>query len=173
MNDCQCIQELSREELLKLTEIYAKNWLAIDGLWFQSIEKKRGMQEALENDEQVWRRFTEIEARRIKQFLELEERPGLEGLRRALQFRLYAPLNETQTYFEKDALIYRVRTCRVQAARQRKGMQYHPCKPVGLVEYTYFAKTIDERIQTEALSCHPDITIPECNCVWKFTLTQK
>ena len=167
------IEDLSREELIELIEIYAKNWLATDGLWFQSIEKKWGMEDALANDAQVWRRFTEIEGRRIKQFLGLPELAGLVGLKQALQFRLYAPLNETQTYFEGEALIYRVKTCRVQAARQRKGMQYHPCKQVGLVEYTYFAKTIDRRIETEVLSCHPDVSIPDSNCVWKFTLSQE
>lgn len=28
------VKNLSREELLKLIEVYAKNWLAHDGCWF-------------------------------------------------------------------------------------------------------------------------------------------
>ena len=36
------IEDLSKEELLELNKIYAKNWLAHDGLWFQSIEEKHG-----------------------------------------------------------------------------------------------------------------------------------
>ena len=47
---------LSKEELLSLLEIYAKNWLAMDGVWFQSIEQKLGMDEAIYHDEQAWRR---------------------------------------------------------------------------------------------------------------------
>lgn len=66
--------------------------------------------------------------------------------------------------------MYRVVTCRVQDARKRKGMTYHPCKPVGLIEYSGFAATIDDRIETEVLSCHPDVTDESCNCMWKFTL---
>ena len=27
----------SKEELIKIIEIYSKNWLAMDGVWFQSI----------------------------------------------------------------------------------------------------------------------------------------
>ena len=36
------LAELSKEQLLELIELYAKNWLAHDGVWFQSIEGKFG-----------------------------------------------------------------------------------------------------------------------------------
>ena len=42
----EALQSLSREELLRLIELYAKNWLALDGVWFQSVEQTRGMAEA-------------------------------------------------------------------------------------------------------------------------------
>ena len=58
----ELIQNLSKEQLIELCSIYAKNWLALDGLWFQSIENKYGIAEALEHDANAWRRYTEIEA---------------------------------------------------------------------------------------------------------------
>jgi hypothetical protein len=164
------INQLSKEELVLLCNLYAKNWLAHDGVWFQSIECKYGIDEALEHDENAWRSFTEIEARRIKSFLKLEERPGLIGLKQALQLRLYATLNQDEILISGNTLTYRVVSCRVQAARQRKGMAYHPCKSVGVIEYSGFARIIDDRITTEAVSCHPDVTDESCNCCWKFTL---
>jgi hypothetical protein len=36
------IEDLTRGELQGLLEDAALNWLAIDGLWFQAIEKKSG-----------------------------------------------------------------------------------------------------------------------------------
>ncbi len=164
------IDNLSREDLLTLLGLYAKNWLALDGVWFQSIEQKYGMEEAVEHDINAWRRFTEIEADRIKKFLRLPERSGIEGLKRALSLRMYANLNEDEIIEKDNVLIYRTLDCRVQNARKRKGMEFHPCKPVGLVEYTYFAKAIDDRFECEALSCYPDVTDQTCNCSWKFTL---
>ncbi len=164
------LKNLSQEELIALCEIYAKNWLALDGLWFQSIEAKYGLAEALEHDANAWRRFTVIEAQRIKTFLQLPEQGGLEGLQRALALRLCTPLNQDEIIVQDNTLTYRIITCRVQEARNRKNMPCHPCKPVGLIEYTYFAQTIDPRITTEALSCHPDVTDPSCHCSWKFTL---
>ena len=49
-------------------------------------------------------------------------------------------------------------------------MPFHPCKPVGIIEYTGFAKVIDNRFTCDCISCYPDITDEKCNCVWKFTL---
>lgn len=161
---------LSKDKLLQLLDIYAKNWLAMDGVWFQSVERKFGMAEAMEHDENAWRSFTVIEAKRIKEFLCLPERPGLEGLQQALAFRLYANINEYEIILQDNALIYRTLDCRVQNARKRKGMVFHPCKPVGVIEYTLFAQTIDDRFTCEVLSCYPDITDESCNCSWKFTL---
>lgn len=164
------IEDLPREKLLELLTIFAKDWLALDGLWFQSIEQKRGMDEAMEHDANAWARFTVLEARRIKALLGLPARAGVEGLRRALRFRLYAPLNEDEIEVAGGALTYRVTSCRVQAARERKGMPLHPCKSVGILEYTGFAREIDDRFEVECLSCHPDRSDETCKCAWRFVL---
>jgi hypothetical protein len=60
--------------------------------------------------------------------------------------------------------------CRVQSARQRKGLPDFPCKPVGLVEYATFAETIDPRIETRCLTCPPDAHPADHHCGWEFRL---
>ncbi|MHB1154461.1 MAG: DUF6125 family protein [Eubacteriales bacterium] len=166
------IEQLDKADLLKLIDIYSKNWLAMDGVWFQSVEQKFGMDEAIEHDKNAWRLFTVTEAGRIKDFLHLPERAGIDGLKQALQFRLYSNINKDEIIVDGNMLIYRTLDCRVQNARKRKGMEFHPCKSVGIIEYTYFAKTIDDRFECEAVSCYPDITDDSCNCSWKFTLNE-
>ena len=167
------IDGLSKEELLELNKIYAKNWLAHDGLWFQSIEEKYGIDMAIEMDKEAWRKFTVIEARRLIDFLGLEKNSGIVGLKKALSFRLYSSLNQDEFAVEgSNKLIYRVKTCRVQEARRKKGMTDFPCKSVGIIEYSLFAKIIDDRFETEVISCYPDITDAEYNCIWKFELKE-
>lgn len=168
----EALQSLSREELLRLIELYAKNWLALDGVWFQSVEQTRGMAEAMYHDAEAWKRFTVIEAKRIKTFLRLPEHAGLDGLAQALRLRFYASLNEDELRIEGRTLTYRVLACRVQTARARKGMAYHPCRPVGLLEYEGFAKTIDDRFSCACLSCYPDVQDSSCCCAWQFTLPE-
>lgn len=164
------LSTLSREQLVELLSLYAKNWLAMDGVWFQSVERKLGMEEAMYHDAEAWKRFTVIEARRIKTFLNLPERPGLEGLAKALSLRFYTNLNQDTIEIQGNTLTYRVLSCRVQSARSRKGMPFHPCRPVGLIEYSGFAKEIDDRITCECLSCYPEVTDDTCSCAWRFTL---
>ncbi len=169
----ETLQKLSKNELITLIEAYSKNWLAMDGLWFQSLENKYGMQEAMCRDEEVWTYFTAIEAKRIKEFLNLEEYPGLQGLEKALKLRFYANINRDELIIKDNTLIYSTLECRVQTARLRKNMPYHPCKSVGIIEYSEFAKIIDKRIVCDCISCYPDITDESCCCKWKFTLIEK
>lgn len=170
MNNYEFLSHFSKDELIELIEIYSKNWLAMDGVWFQSVERKLGMDEAMYHDGEAWKRFTVIEAKRIKEFLKLPDNSGIVGLEKALKLRFYANINEDKIEIEGNTLTYTSVNCRVQRARERKGMPFHPCKSVGIIEYTEFAKTIDSRFTCECVSCYPDITDSECCCKWKFTL---
>ena len=170
MRPGESLEDLGREQLLELLAIYSKNWLAMDGVWFQSVERELGMDAAMHHDVEAWKRFTVTEARRIKKFLGLGETPGLEGLSESLRFRFYANLSHYEIAREGDALLYRVLDCPVQQARARKGMALHPCKPAGLEEYAGFARTIDRRIACQCLSCCPDVEDRTCACAWNFTL---
>ena len=165
------IDELNREELLELLKIYAKNWLAHDGCWFLSIEEKSGLEEAINTDRESWRKFTVVEAKRLIEFLKLGYGSGIEGLAKALKFRLYSTINEDKIeVIDKNTLLYYVKTCRVQNARRMKDMNDFPCKSVGIVEYSLFAKTIDSQFETECLSCPPEINNDDFYCIWKFIL---
>lgn len=166
----ETVRALSKDELIELLEIYAKNLIALDGTWFQSIEAEDGMDAAVHHDIEAWRRFSASEARRIKRFLGLDEHPGLEGLAKALALRCQSAANVDEITVDGDELRYRIVDCRVQNARERKGMGFHPCKSVGVVEYGVFAEQIDDRITCTCLSCFPDIVDDTCNCARKFTL---
>lgn len=167
------LQSLSKEELIELLQIYSKNWLAMDGAWFQAAERTFGMDDAMELDRAAWRVFTVAEARRLKGFLGLPERAGLEGLKKALCLRFYENINETDFIWGENELTYRNVDCFVQRARQKKGMEFHPCKSVGLIEYAEFAKVIDDRISCECVSCYPDLTDETCCCSWKFRIDEE
>lgn len=172
MHTKELLQQLEKDQLIELISLYSKNLIAMDGVWFQSIEQKFGMDEAMEHDCNIWHRFSNIEGKRIRAFLQQPEHSGLAGLAAALPYRYNAIVNKDEIVLTEDALIYRVVTCRVQAARERKQMGFHPCKPAGLVEYTQFAKAIDDRIACECVSCFPEVTDSTCCCAWKFTLQE-
>ncbi len=162
---------LSREEIIGMLEDAAKNWLAHDGLWFQAVESKYGLESAIALDREAWQKFTVIEAKRIMAREKIAQGSGIPGLVKALSFRLYAFINRQEVVEQtENRAVFRMVDCRVQSARKRRGLPDFPCKSVGLVEYEWFAKTIDERIQTRCLFCPPDKHPDDAWCAWEFLI---
>lgn len=132
------IDDLSKDDLLKLTADFFHRIIVHYALWFTEVRRQMGMDKALEM----------LDAASAKSL----------GLRR--------------TYFEDDgALVFEMNVCRVQAARQKKGLADYPCKSAGLVEYSYFATGIDPRIRTECIGCPPDPHPEDWFCAWRFTMS--
>jgi len=172
MKAIEQIAGLKKEELLKLIEVYAKNWLAHDGCWFLAAEEKFDLETAIELDKRSWERFAAVEASRIMKIFGIPENGGLKALEQALRYRLYAPMNVQRVEWpDENTLIFRMVTCRVQSARRRKGLDDFPCKPVGIVEFSTFAGTVDPRIETRCLGCPPD-EVEGFTCGWEFTMKE-
>ncbi|MFH1143730.1 MAG: DUF6125 family protein [Candidatus Eisenbacteria bacterium] len=162
---------MEAEQLRGFLAAAAKLWLAHDGLWFQAVEKRWGLEEAIACDRDAWERFSPLEARRIGELIGLAPGGGLQALEQALAHRLYSHLNRQRCEWPApDRLVLRMETCRVQDARRRKGLADFPCRSVGLVEYETFARAIDARIRTRCISCPPDPRAAEHVCAWEFTL---
>ncbi len=163
--------DMPEEKLMELMVAVGVNWLANDGVWFQGVEFTSGMNDAKRCNDSCWAQFSPFEATAIKKFLKLSDKPGLEGLKKALNFRIYANIN-TQSIVEetKESFVFQMNECRVQTARKRKGLDDYPCKSAGLVEYTYFARAIDPDIVTECIGCPPDVHPDNWYCAWRFKL---
>ncbi len=161
---------MDKPKLMALLDAAAINWLANDGVWFQAVEFTSGMNDAKRCNDSCWAHFSPFEAWAIKRFLGLGDQPGLTGLKRALAFRVYARINVQSIRDDgPDAFIFEMNECRVQAARKKKNLPDYPCKSAGLVEYSYFARAIDPRIQTECIGCPPDRHPESWYCAWRFS----
>ncbi len=168
------LKDYERELLIGLLEDAAKLWLAHDGIWFQAVEGRFGLRAAIELDAEAWGRFSPLEAKRIKRRLGLPERGGTDSLVAALDHRLYSHINrQTVELVGRHTVVLRMHTCRVQAARERKGLEPFPCREVGIVEYASFASTIDPRFSTRCLTCPPDPKPEDHYCAWEFTLVEE
>lgn len=167
------IDDLPKEQLLKIIDVYAKAWQAIDGAYFLALEKKYGMDVAIEMDKEAWKIYSPIEARRIMKEFDIPENGGLKSLEQALKFRVYARLNKQSTeWVDKNTLHYTMNECRIQVARNRKGLPDFPCRQVGEIEYSYFAETVDPRIKTRCVFCPPGEHPDDAYCKWEFTLEE-
>ncbi len=167
------LESLTREDLLDYIEDLSKNWLAIDGTWFQAVEHEYGLDKAMDLDVKQWKRFTVIEAKRIMNRFKIPQNGGIPALIKALKYRVYANINKQEVLEVSDNIcIFRMNDCRVQSARKRRGLPDFPCKQVGIQEYGLFAKTIDPRIETKCIACPPDKHPENYWCAWEFTLIE-
>ena len=165
------LKNLSKEQLIDYIRDISKNWLAIDGTWFQAVEKRFGIEEAIKCDADSWNIFSIVEAKRIMKRFEIPENGGIPALVKAIKFRVYANINIQEIdEISENRCVFRMKDCRVQSARNRKGLPDFPCKKVGIVEYTIFASTIDPRIKTKCICCPPDVHPKDYWCAWEFTI---
>ncbi len=169
----KALLDLDENAMEGLMKAVAKNWLVNDGVWFQAVEFEHGMNDAKRCNDSCWAQFSPYEAHAIKKFLSLGETPGLDGLKKALNFRMYSLIN-TQSIVDEgpESFVFQMNECRVQTARVRKKLDDYPCKSAGLVEYTYFATAIDPRIKTQCIGCPPDDHPDDWFCAWRFSLEE-
>lgn len=163
--------EETHGEMAEFLEDSAKLWLAHDGLWFLAVERKFGMDMAIELDIEAWKHFSPIEASRIMKRFKVPHDGGIDSLEIALKKRLYYRINDQKLErVDKNTLRLFNVSCRVQKARERQNMELFPCKRVGQVEYETFAHAVDKRITTTCLTCPPDKKPEEHYCGWEFRL---
>lgn len=164
-------ESMTREELLRALEMFARNWLAHDGCWFLAAEETLGMETAMELDTLAWQRFAVSEANRIMATFNIAAAGGLEALEKALSLRQYSLVNSQRFEWSPDGkrLRFFMDACHVQDARRRKGLADFPCKSVGTVEFENFARTVDSRIRTRCIHCPPDASDGQY-CGWEFSL---
>ena len=171
MSTRSAFEMMSREELMRALEMFAKNWLAHDGSWFLAAEERLGMEAAIELDAGAWKRFAAAEARRIMDAFPIAPGGGLSALEKALSLRMYSVINAQHIEWSGNGsrLRFYMDVCRVQETRRRKGLPDFPCKTVGMVEFETFARTVDPRIRTTCLRCPPDAAGGEF-CAWEFSI---
>ncbi len=168
------LEKLTKEKLIEYIEDISKNWIALDGTWFQAVENDLGLEKAMELNIKQWTRFTVIEAKRIMKRFNIPPNGGISALIKALKFRVYANINVQEIVeISENRCVFRMNNCRVQYARKQRGLPDFPCKGVGLVEYGLFAETIDPRIETKCICCPPDPHPEEYFCAWEFILKDK
>ena len=145
----------------------------MDGAYFLALEKKYGIDVAIEMDKEAWKIFSPIEAQRIMKEFEIPQGGGLKALEQALGYRVYARLNkQSMEWMDEKTLQFTMDECRVQVARNRKGLPDFPCRQVGEIEYSFFAQTIDPRIKTRCIFCPPGEHPTDSYCRWEFTMEE-
>lgn len=55
-----------------IAEYFRRSYTAVDGLWFMKVEERRGFEDALDIDREVWKILPKIQARTLKALTHME-----------------------------------------------------------------------------------------------------
>lgn len=161
---------LSKETLVDIIEMYSKNLLTVDGLWFLGCEKRYGVEKAIEIDTEAWGAYGTVEARRIKEVLKIEGN-GIPDLAKALNLQIWVPCMEFEfSDISEKKIVFTITDCRPQKARIKKGIGEFACKPVGIALFEAFAREINPNMTCKCLVCPPGEHPEDVWCSWCFEI---
>ncbi|MFC1910067.1 DUF6125 family protein [Chloroflexota bacterium] len=167
------LETLSRETLINLVKMYSRNWQTLDGLWFKNVEEECGLEAAARIDLQNWEQHAVIEAKRIKDVLEIAGN-GVKDVLMVLSFmswQITSPLFE----IEKESpgqVVIRYPRCAVQEGRAKQGKPVFPCKTMKLTLLSCISKVVNPDIRVRCLSCPPDAPGRDYWCRWELSLNK-
>jgi hypothetical protein len=171
MNALTETKNLPRETLLDIVEMLGKNWLTVDGLWFQAVEREVGLETATRFDEEMWERQSLAEARRIKKTFKITEKGPLAVAKASILLTAYFnPAFEFEFQeISSNKVIQTCVHCSNQEVRVKQGQKVFSCKKLRLAQHANFAKVIDPEVKVKCLVCPPDSRPENVWCQWEFT----
>jgi len=113
-----------------------------------------------------------IEARRIKEFLEITI-SDISSFMKALSYSGWSlDLEDKEIILEEKKAIIRNVKCRVQNTRIQKGLEEFGCKAVRFGFLKAFAKELNPNIVVNCKVCPPDKHPTNLWCEWEFTFSK-
>jgi len=168
--DRKLISSIPKNKIDDFIFLHLRDLWAVDGLYYLGIEEKFGTEVATEIDRKVWEVMGKIEARKLKEFLEIKGN-DIASMMNALQYSGWAlDLEDKEVVVEKGKAIIRNVKCRVQNTRKSKGLSEFGCKPVRFGFLKAFAKEFNPDIRVKCNVCPPDKHNKDIWCEWEFTL---
>ncbi len=137
-----------------LSEYFKKCFVAVDGLWFVMVEKADSFDKALDMDRKVWEVLPKIQARKIKELLEMEG-DREEDLAEAVKFKLDAEDFVSELSRQERRMKITITQC-PWLALLRKSKREHLAEKISdaicSVEYGVFAEEFLGPVNFEILS---------------------
>ncbi len=166
----QELEKLPKSALIELIKMYSRNWLTVDGLWFSGVEEKFGLDEALDLDLRMWKIGSRIEAKRIKELLDLKE-GGLQSVLRAINFMSWAASFGYKVEYRENKAIWTCTHCPPQIGRIKAGKGEFACQPTFESCFGGVCEFIDPKVKVTCLICPPEPHPEDIWCQWEFATT--
>lgn len=170
--DRKLLMEMPKEKLVELLFKQMRNLWAVDGLYFLGVEEKFNTENATAIDAQVWEVMGKIEARRVKETLDLKGN-DVPSIIEALRYTSWSlDLENKEVEVKENQAIFRNVSCRTQQTRLKKGLPEFPCKRVRWGYLKSFAKELNPDVEVNCKICPPDKHPDNLWCEWEFKMVE-
>jgi hypothetical protein len=172
-DDVNLLSQLPKQKIPDYIYMQLRNLWAVDGLYFLGIEEHYGTEAATSIDTKVWEVMGKIEARKLKEFLNITS-TDIPSMMKALLYTTWAlDLEDKEVIIKKNHAMIRNIHCRVQQTRLGKGLKEFGCKPVRFGFLKAFAKEFNPDIVVTCIVCPPDQHKENIWCQWEFSYKEK
>jgi hypothetical protein len=170
--DEKTLHGIPHDKLVQLLLTQVRNIWSEDGLYYIGIENRFGTAMATEIDREVWAVMGKLEARRVKEALDISV-VDLQDLFEILKHTSWLLDMENKEYEMDDShLIIRNTCCRVQQTRVKKGLGEFGCKPVRTGYLKNFIAELNPKINVTCNLCPPDDHPEDLYCEWEFIIDE-
>lgn len=163
------LSDLSREQLLTLLEVYARQLIAVDSYWFTAVEQEFGMEKAEKMECWVWERVGPLEGKRVARALGLDPKEGvstiLEIMKLCPSWLYLSP--KAEMVGEKKGL-FTVTNCPIQKKRTEQGMAQFNCKAMADRLAKAFVQGLNPRVRARCVVAPPDDHPYDVWCQYEF-----
>ncbi len=166
------LAQLPKRKLIELIKMYSKNWHTCDGLWFSGVEKRYGTDKALEIDIDMWNVSSRVEAKRIKEILDIPDNGGLDAVLRTVNLMSWAAKCEYRIENGDGTRLLTVISCPPQEARIKSGIGQFDCQPTFEIGFNNVAHVIDSNVTVSCKYCPPGPHPSDSFCQWEFKMNR-
>jgi hypothetical protein len=169
-SDRKMLCEMDRDRLVDFFLAQMRNLFTVDGLYFLGIEEMSGTESATSIDAHVWEVMGKIEARRLREVLEIREN-DMRAFMDALRHTSWSlDLEDKEVEISDEKGTFRNLKCRVQRTRVEKGLGEFSCKDVRGGYLEAFAREFNPNIEVSCNVCPPDEHPDNLWCEWEFRI---
>jgi len=165
------LSDFSPGTLAQLLKLYAKLYIAMDGIWYRTLKERLGDKEALACDVQAWEDICRYEMARIKRQLKIRGN-DIVALMKAFQLCPWCLMMEFDIKIKsKNSAVFTVTYCPTLDALEQEGggRESEICKIVEPRIMKAYASSFDPDIEVKCLKSPPRKSKDDICCQWEFT----
>ena len=165
------LSALSPDALAGLLKLFAKLYIAMDGIWYLTLKERLGDKEALACDIEVWEKNCRYEVARIKRQLKIRGN-DIVALMKVFQFCPWCLQMKFNIEIRgKNSALFTTTYCPTLDALEEegRGREEEVCKIVEPRIMKTYASALDPDIKVRCLRSPPRKSKDDICCQWEFT----